>query len=77
MKRQDYAITISKFDMEVSGGIVKGTRLDISKPTGENKIQFIHIYNNDNLVYTTAGVNGAEVIDRNEVDGVIEIKIYK
>lgn len=77
MKRQDYAITISKFDMEVPGGIVKGTRLDISKPTGENKIQFIHIYNNDDLVYTTTAINGAEVIDRNEVDDVIEIKIYK
>ena len=50
MKRQDYAITISNFNMEVPGGIVKGTRLDISKPTGENKIQFIHIYNNDDLL---------------------------
>ena len=77
MKRQDYSITISKFDMEVSGGIVKGTRLDILKPTGENKIQFIHICNNDDLVYTTTAINGAEVIDRNEVDDVIEIKIYK
>ena len=77
MKRQDYAITISKFDMDVPGGIVKGTRLDISKPTGENKIQFVHIYNNDDLVYTTAVINGVEVTDRNEADGVIEIKIYK
>ena len=77
MKRQDYAITIAKFDMEVSGGIVKGTKLDISKNKGENKIQFIHIYNNDDLVYTATAINGVEVIDRNEVDDVIEIKIYK
>ena len=77
MKRQDYAITISKFDMEVSGGIVKGTRLDISEIKEENKIQFVHIYNNEDLIYTTTAINGVEVIDRNEVDDVIEIKIYK
>lgn len=77
MKRQDYSITISKFDMEVSGGIVKGTKLEISETKEENKIQFVHIYNNDDMVYTTAAINGVEVIDRNEVDDVIEIKIYK
>ena len=36
MKRQDYSITISKFDMEVSGGIVKGTKLEISETKEEN-----------------------------------------
>ncbi len=77
MKRQDYSITISKFDMEVSGGIVKGTKLEILETKEENKIQFVHIYNNDDMVYTTAAINGVEVIDRNEVDDVIEIKIYK
>ena len=77
MKRQDYSITISKFDMEVSAGIVKGTKLEISETKEENKIQFVHIYNNDDMVYTTAAINGVEVIDRNEVDDVIEIKIYK
>ena len=56
--------------------IVENNKL-ISEIKEENKIQFVHIYNNEDLIYTTTAINGVEVIDRNEVDDVIEIKIYK
>lgn len=72
--KKDYVITLKVNDTEVSGGIIKGTKLDI-EGFEDSSIQYVHIYLNDNMIYTGVSVDIIEVVERS--DDTTEIKLTK